>query len=143
MSRLPRRDFMRSAAATAAAFTILPGGSLGKARRISPSDRVNLAAIGVGGMGRANLQALSSQNIVALCDVDWNYVDTRFAEIPNQVAAAQKRAAEAADPLQKERALQQVKDWNALTTQLPKARRFDDYRVMLEKHKDIDAVVIA
>jgi predicted dehydrogenase len=143
MSTLPRRDFMRSAAATAAAFTILPGGSFGKTRRISANDRVNIAAIGVGGMGRANLHALSSQNIVALCDVDWSYVDARYADIPNQVAAAQKRAADAADPAQKERALQQVKDWNALTTQLPKARRYDDYRVMLEKHKDIDAVVIA
>jgi predicted dehydrogenase len=134
---------MRSAAATAAAFTILPGDAFGKTRRISANDRVNIAAIGVGGMGRANLHALSSQNIVALCDVDWNYVDTRFGDIPNQVATAQKRAADAADPVQKERALQQVKDWNALTTQLPKARRYDDYRVMLEKHKDIDAVVIA
>jgi predicted dehydrogenase len=143
MSSLPRRDFMRSAAATAAAFTILPGDAFGKTRRISANDRVNIAAIGVGGMGRANLHALSSQNIVALCDVDWNYVDTRFGDIPNQVATAQKRAADAADPVQKERALQQVKDWNALTTQLPKARRYDDYRVMLEKHKDIDAVVIA
>jgi predicted dehydrogenase len=143
MSTLPRRDFMRSAAATAAAFTILPGGSFGKTRRISANDRVNIAAIGVGGMGRANLHALSSQNIVALCDVDWSYVDARYADIPNQVAAAQKRAADAADPAQKERALQQVKDWNALTAQLPGAKRYDDYRVMLEKHKDIDAVVIA
>jgi predicted dehydrogenase len=143
MSTLPRRDFMRSAAATAAAFTILPGGSFGKTRRISANDRVNIAAIGVGGMGRANLHALSSQNIVALCDVDWSYVDARYAEIPNQVAAAQKRAADATDPAQKERALQQVKDWNALTAQLPGAKRYDDYRVMLEKHKDIDAVVIA
>jgi predicted dehydrogenase len=143
MSTLPRRDFLRSAAATAAAFTILPGRAFGKTRRISANDRVNIAAIGVGGMGRANLHALSSQNIVALCDVDWNYVDTRYADIPNQVATAQKRAADAADPVQKERALQQVKDWNALTTQLPKAKRYDDYRVMLEKHKDIDAVVIA
>jgi predicted dehydrogenase len=134
---------LRSAAATAAAFTILPGRAFGKTRRISANDRVNIAAIGVGGMGRANLHALSSQNIVALCDVDWNYVDTRYADIPNQVATAQKRAADAADPVQKERALQQVKDWNALTTQLPKAKRYDDYRVMLEKHRDIDAVVIA
>src|SRR5262249_34878113 len=140
MNELPRRTFLRNAAATAAAFTILPSAVYGKTRRISANDRVNIAAIGVGGMGRANLQALSSQNIVALCDVDWNYVDNRYADIPNQVANAQKRADEATDPAQKERSLQQVKDWNALTVQLPKAKRYDDYRVMLEKHKNIDAV---
>ena len=69
---LPRREFLRTAAATTAAFTILPSGSYAKSRRISPNGRVNVAAVGVGGMGRANLQALSSQNIVALCDVDWS-----------------------------------------------------------------------
>ena len=89
---LPRRDFMRNAAATAAALTLLPSGSYGKQRRLSPNDRVNVAFVGCGGMGRANLQALSSQNVVALCDVDWNYVDSRFADIDNQVAAANKRA---------------------------------------------------
>jgi hypothetical protein len=56
------------------------------------NDRVNVAAVGVGGMGRANLQALSSQNIVALCDVDWNYVDTRFADIPSRSSRPAARA---------------------------------------------------
>ena len=48
-------------------------------------------------MGRANLQALASQNIVALCDVDWSFVDSRFADIPKQIENAQKRAQEATD----------------------------------------------
>src|SRR5687768_11791491 len=90
---LARREFMTKAAAAATAFTILPGGAYGKQRRISANDRVNVAAVGVGGMGRANLQALSTQNIVALCDVDWNYVDARYADIPNQLAQAQQRLA--------------------------------------------------
>ena len=58
---------------------------------------MNIAAVGVGGMGRANLHALASQNIVALCDVDWSYVDARFADIPKQIENAQKRAQEATD----------------------------------------------
>ena len=70
--KLPRREFMRNAAAAAAAFTLLPRGAQARPRKIAPSDRVNIAAVGVGGMGRANLHALSSQNIVALCDVDWS-----------------------------------------------------------------------
>ena len=41
-------------------------------------------------MGRANLQALSSMNLVALCDVDWTYVDARFADIPKQIENAQQ-----------------------------------------------------
>src|SRR5688500_2515107 len=140
--KLPRREFMRSAAVTAAAFTILPRGVQARPRKISPSDRVNIAAVGVGGMGRANLQALATQNIVALCDVDWNYVDTRFSDIPKQIENAQKRAQEAPDAVQRQRALQQVKDWQELQPKLPKAKRFTDYREMLEKQKDIDAVVI-
>ena len=71
--KLPRRQFMRNAAAATAALTLLPRGAQARPRKIAPSDRVNIAAVGVGGMGRANLQALSSQNIVALCDVDWDY----------------------------------------------------------------------
>src|SRR3954466_12450215 len=110
MSDLPRRTFIRNAAATAAVFTLLPSGSYGKQRRISANDRVNVATVGCGGMGRSNLVALANMNLVAMCDVDWNYVDSRFADIANQIAGANKRATETTDPAQKDRALQQVKD---------------------------------
>jgi predicted dehydrogenase len=143
VSGLPRRDFMRGAAAATAAFTFLPGQVFGKQRRISPNDKVNIATVGVGGMGRANMMALSSQNLVAMCDVDWAYVDTRFADIAKQIENAQKRANEATDATQKERALQQIKDWQALQTQIPKSKRYTDYREMLAKQKNIDAVVVA
>lgn len=81
---LPRREFVRSAALTAAAFTIVPRHVLGGPRHIAPSDRVNIAGVGVGGMGRQNMTALSSQNLVAMCDVDWAFVESRFAELPRQ-----------------------------------------------------------
>ena len=142
-SNLPRRDFLRTAAAAATAFTILPNGSYGKPRRISANDRVNIAAVGVGGMGRANLHALSSQNVIALCDVDWGFVDTRFADIPNQITQAQQRMQDAAaTPEQKTRAADQLKNWQQLQPQLPKAKRYTDYREMLEKQRNIDAVVV-
>jgi predicted dehydrogenase len=141
--KLPRRQFVRGAAATAAAFTILPRHVLGGPRHIAPSDRVNVATVGVGGMGRANLQALASQNLVAMCDVDWNYVDTRFADIPKQMEATDKRIAEATDATQKERAQQQLQGWEQLQKQLPRTKRYTDYREMLAKQKNIDAVVIA
>lgn len=141
---LPRRDFLRNATATAAALTILPGGSYGKSRKISANDRVNLAVVGVGGMGRANLQALSSQNIVALCDVDWGFADSRFADIPNQITQAQQRMQDAsATADQKSRAADSIKNWQLLQPQLTKAARFTDYREMLAKQKNIDGVVVA
>lgn len=44
----------------------------------APSDKLNIAGIGVGGMGAANLKNLKSENIVGLCDVDWKYADPTF-----------------------------------------------------------------
>jgi len=140
---LPRREFVRNAAVAAAAFSILPSGSYGRTRRIAPSDRVNIATVGVGGMGRQNLVALSSQNLVALCDVDWGFVDGRLAGIPQQAESAAQRARDATDPVQKERAQRQATSWSELQAKLPKAKRYTDFREMLAKQKDIDAVVIA
>jgi predicted dehydrogenase len=140
---LPRRDFLKTSSAAAAAFMILPSGSYGKSRKISANDRVNLAVIGCGGMGRANLQALSSQNIVALCDVDWGYVDARFGDIDKQLEQARTRLAQAKDDAERGRQQTQVDAWLALQPKLPKAKRYNDYREMLTKEKSIDAVVIA
>ena len=71
MTSLPsRRTFLQSAAAAAAGVTIVPRHVLGGTGYQAPSDTFNVAGVGVGGMGRSNLTALASQNIVALCDVD-------------------------------------------------------------------------
>lgn len=104
-----RRQFLRrsaQAAAGLAAFTIVPAHVLGGPRHRPPSEKLNLAAIGVGGQGGYDLQNLASENIVALCDVD----DER-----------------AADTFKK----------------FPDAKRYKDFRVMLEKENGIDAVLVA
>ena len=50
----------------------------------APSDKLNIAVVGPGGMGGANMdQVKSTENIVALCDVDWKKAAGRFAEQPN------------------------------------------------------------
>ena len=49
---ISRRDFLYGAAGTAA-FTIVPSYVLGGAARKPPSERLNIAGVGVGGMGRA------------------------------------------------------------------------------------------
>ena len=41
----------------------------------APSDTVNIATVGIGGMGGSNTRALMSQNIVAVCDVDCGLLD--------------------------------------------------------------------
>ena len=67
-----RRHFIETAALTGAGLTIVPRHVLGKGFT-PPSDLLNIAAVGVGGMGRNNMRAVGSQNIVALCDVDWDF----------------------------------------------------------------------
>jgi len=80
-SKISRRDFMGAAAAVAA-FTIVPRHVLGGPRQIPPSEKVNIAGIGVGGQGGGDINAVSSQNIVALCDVDWNRAGGTFRRHP-------------------------------------------------------------
>jgi predicted dehydrogenase len=74
--------------------------------REAPSNKLNIAGIGIGGMGGSNLKACEGENIVALCDVDTAYAAKTIALYP-------------------------------------KARFYQDYRELLAKEKDVDAVVIA
>jgi predicted dehydrogenase len=79
---LRRREFL-GAAATAAAFTLVPRHVLGGPRQIPPSEKMNIAGIGVGGMGAKNLGSLRTENIIALCDVDHAYAAKTFKQYPN------------------------------------------------------------
>lgn len=70
---MDRRNFIKNSA-TVAGFTIVSSNVLGKTLgHVAPSDKLNIAGIGVGGMGRRNLANMNTENIVALCDVDWKY----------------------------------------------------------------------
>src|ERR1700720_468223 len=97
-TELSRRKFLTTAAAAAvsgaatsgSAFTIVPRHVLGRGFT-PPSDTLNIAGIGVGGIGRANLVALASQNIVALCDVDWDYASKTFEHLDTDIQALQTR----------------------------------------------------
>ena len=83
--RLSRRNFVQSAAAVAA-FTIVPRYVLGGARIVPPSEKLNIAGIGIGGRGEGDLDEVGSENIVALCDVDKNYAGRAFKKYPNAKA---------------------------------------------------------
>ena len=70
-SQLNRRDFIKATTSIAgvAAVTLVPRHVLGGPRQTPPSEKMNVAGVGVGGMGAANLANLAGENIVALCDV--------------------------------------------------------------------------
>lgn len=68
--KMPRRQFLKTATGTAAAFTIVPRHVLGRGTT-PPSEKLNIAGIGAGGQGGGDINAVSGgNNIVALCDVD-------------------------------------------------------------------------
>ena len=149
---ISRRSFIGSAAAAGAAVTIVPRHVLGRGFT-PPSDLFNVACVGVGGMGRSNLINLASQNVVALCDVDWGYTDKNLSRLDTDVANLQAhidhpdaaapgtRPSSDTDPVKaKERLANILHLKNDL---IPKAKRYSDYRKMLEQQKDIDGVVIA
>ena len=53
---LSRRRFLRGAALSTAAFTIVPGSVLGLRGATPPSEKLNLAGIGIGGQGASDLE---------------------------------------------------------------------------------------
>lgn len=105
MNGISRRKFLNISATAASSILILPRHVLGGKKNAVPSDRLNIAGIGVGGQGGGDISQMTSENIVALCDVDWNRAAKTF-------------------------------------TKFPQATQYRDFRIMLEKQKDIDAVVI-
>jgi predicted dehydrogenase len=74
-----RRRFLSYAAMAGAAGVALAA----EPRRVSPNEKLNIAAVGVGGMGSANLRNLSEENVVALCDVDRDYAAKVFEAFPD------------------------------------------------------------
>jgi len=133
--KISRRDFISTSAALAAtlvagygksnAFAVISPNALGGKGKKSPNDKLNIAGIGVGGMGKWNIANLAGltiekdadgkkmigedtglgENIVALCDVDFDLATEAF-------------------------------------NLFPQAKRYRDYRKMLD-NENIDAVMIA
>jgi hypothetical protein len=112
---ISRRGFMGGVAA-ATGFLMVPRHVLGGPGYQAPSDTVNVATVGyIQGMGANNARGVRSENMVALCDVD-------------ESEAAIARMKRSKEPV-----------WDVF----PKAAKYKDFRVMLEKQKDIDAVIVA
>ena len=83
-TRISRRKFVRDVA-TGLSFTIVPPHVLGARgrNRLAPSDKLNIACIGVGGMGGNDVRGVGkTENIYALCDVDDKQGAGSFAAFP-------------------------------------------------------------
>src|SRR6478609_41276 len=113
-----RRKFLQNASALAAGGVVLSSFdnktfSILK-NRIAPSDQINIAAIGINGMGFTDLSAMLKHegvNLVALCDIDKNVLDKRMADL------------------------------SKMNIDVSKLKTFSDYRKVLEL-KDVNAVII-
>ncbi len=101
---LSRRNFLAAAGAITG-FMALPASVLGRGGEGSPNNKLNIAGIGIGGQGASDLNDVGSENIMALCDVDWDYAAKTF-------------------------------------NRYPQAKRYKDFRQMLDQEKSIDAVVV-
>lgn len=105
---ISRKRFLGQAAVAGAGFMIVPRHVLGGKGYTAPSDKLNIASIGIGGMGRNNTRNLAElgENIYALCDVDEDYAAEVFGTYPE-------------------------------------AKKYIDFREMLDKETEIDAVIIS
>jgi len=83
-NKVSRRTFLGTTATAAAAFSVIPNHAMGSVLgHKAPSDKLNIAVVGIGGMGNSNLNAVKpTENIVALCDVDWKYSAKVFEANP-------------------------------------------------------------
>jgi predicted dehydrogenase len=62
---------------------IVPRHVLGGPGYKAPSDKLNIACVGVGGQADWDMEQLQSENFVALCDVDLERAAKNFARYPN------------------------------------------------------------
>ena len=81
-ARISRRRWLGRVAATTV-FSIVPRHVLGGPNYQAPSSKLNIAGVGLGAMGLSTLQHCESENVVALCDVDWQTAAVAFQQYPD------------------------------------------------------------
>ena len=111
---LSRRAFL-AATTTSAVMTFTgaaaaPNTAKVVPRKLSPNEKLNVAAIGAGGKGAGDIMGFQSlgENVVALCDVDWDRAAKLFS-----------------------------------VDSMKGVPQYHDYRNMLEKHPEIDALNVS
>jgi len=83
-SSFSRRQFLSTSITAAAAFTIVPRHVIAGSGQTPPGERLNIAGVGVAGMGAGDLDAIApGNNLVALCDVDDVHAAGTFKKFPD------------------------------------------------------------
>ena len=126
-----RRQFIGRTATAVAAFSLVPRHVLGGAKYVAPSEKVNIAIIGCGGQGRTNVGSLfnhADAQIVAVADpIEFHNLDAFYYK-----GTAGRLPVK--DTIEKH---------YAEKTPTYKVADYQDFRVMLEKEKAIDAILCA
>ncbi|MCY3610325.1 MAG: Gfo/Idh/MocA family oxidoreductase [Gemmatimonadetes bacterium] len=123
--KITRRDFVDHGSKLAMGAMIVPRHVLGGPGYQAPSDRLNIAIIGVGGQGTENAQEFGTEHIAAICDVDFGVVHRRVQE---------RMTDGDGNPREK---------GHRWRDQFFEARQYTDFRELLDREDDLDAVLVA
>ena len=80
MDRATRRDFLKTTALAGAGYWVATGSV--RAESKSPNEKLNIGIIGVNHRGRANMNSVAAENIIALCDVNEQYLEEAAQQHP-------------------------------------------------------------
>jgi hypothetical protein len=158
-NNLSRRNFIGKVGAATAGFIVVPRNVLGGKGYKAPSDMINVAGIGIGARGAADIQGIADPDVPIERPARTN---TGMPYTAEQLAAQAARAGQQSGgrpgggqqrPVQAAREPRKLANIYALCDvdtafaahvfkAYPKAKRYTDWREMLEKEKSIDAVVI-
>ncbi len=125
-----RRRFLQTTTGALAATIVAPH-VLGGARHVAPSDKVNIAVVGVGGQGRTNVRALFREDdaqVIAVADPIEEY----------SLEAFYYKDLGGRKPVRAE-----IEKHYAAATPNFRCAEYEDFRVMLEQESAIDAVLCA
>jgi len=135
-SPINRRQFIKKATATATAistFNIVPRHVLGGPGFVPPSEKVNVALVGGGGMGQGNLKALfqlDDVQVIALADVAESYDPTQSRAYYKGMGGRLPSK-------------EMIEKHYAEKTPNFRCADYEDFRVLLEREKDVDAILCA
>ncbi len=152
---MSRRQFIVTGGAVATAITIIPGHVLGRGGFVAPSEKVTVAHIGCGTQGLRELQyllAMPDVQVVSACDpvkdsqdyVDWSK-DGMRADIAHTLGKPDWRKGVPGIPGGRDVAKEMVETVYATQRKAEKftgCSTYADFRELLEKEKDVNAVKI-